>query len=52
MGRWRNKGVHEKTMEKTKDLLDKGVGMGEIKQRTGLDEENVIKAKEKMEGRR
>lgn len=52
MGRWVNKGVHEKSMEKAKNFLDKGIGMNEIKERTNLNEEDVIKAKEKMEGKR
>lgn len=52
MGRWLNKGEHEKNMEEAKDLLNKGIGMGEIKERTGLSEKDIIKAKEKMESRR
>lgn len=52
MVRSRNKGTHEKAMEQAKDLLDKGVGMGEIKSRTELNEDDVIKAKEKMQGKR
>lgn len=52
MGRWRNKGHHEKSMETAKDLLDKGMGMEEIKEVTGLNEHDVIKAKDKMYGNR
>lgn len=43
------KGEHEKAMEKAKDMLDKGCGMGEIVEETSLSEENVLKAKRKME---
>lgn len=43
------KGEHEKAMEKAKDMLDKGCGMGEIVKETHLSEENVMKAKRKME---
>jgi hypothetical protein len=52
MGRWRNKGIHEKSMETAKDLLDKGIGMAEIKERTRINEQDIMKAKEKMEGKR
>lgn len=52
MVRSKNKGTHEKAMEQAKDLLDKGVGMGEIKNITELNEHDVIKAKEKMQGKR
>lgn len=52
MVRSKNKGTHEKAMEQAKDLLDKGVGIGEIKSRTELNEHDVMKAKEKMEGKR
>ncbi len=52
MGRWRNKGTHERSMENAKDLIDKGIGMAEIKERTGINEQDVTKAKEKMEGNR
>lgn len=52
MGRWRNKGHHEEAMETAKDLLDKGMGMGEIKEITELNEQDVIKAKDKMNGNR
>ncbi|MEY8000466.1 hypothetical protein AB8U03_09720 [Clostridium sp. Mt-5] len=47
----KNKGLHEKAMEKAKDLLDKGIGMGEIKEITGLDEHDITKARNKMEGK-
>ncbi|WP_175413012.1 hypothetical protein [Clostridium sp. AWRP] len=46
-----NKGHHEKSMEKAKDLLHKGTGMGEIKEVTGLNEHDVTKARMKMEGK-
>ena len=52
MGRWINKGHHEKAMETAKDLLDKGIGMEEIKEITKLNEHDVIKAKDKMKGNR
>ncbi|NMM61225.1 hypothetical protein HBE96_00610 [Clostridium sp. P21] len=52
MTRSRNKGIHEKSMEQAKDLLDKGIGMTEIKNRTQLSEEDVMKAKDKMQGKR
>lgn len=45
------KGEHEKAMEKAKEMLDKGCGMGEIVEKTHLSEENVIKAKRKWEDR-
>jgi DNA-binding phage protein len=39
---------HEEAMEEAKHMLDKGIGMGEIKENTGLNEENIRKAKHKM----
>ncbi|AND83762.1 hypothetical protein KM792_12250 [Clostridium tyrobutyricum] len=51
MGEHMDKGCHEKAMEKAKDLLNKGIGMGEIKEITGLDEHNINKARKKMEGK-
>ena len=45
------KGEHEKAMEKAKEMLDRGCGMGEIVDVTHLSEENVTKAKRKWEGR-
>lgn len=45
------KGEHEKAMEKAKEMLDRGCGMGEIIAETHLTEENVLKAREKMLGR-
>lgn len=51
MESYKNKGLHEKAMEKAKDLLDKGIGMGEIKEITGLDEHDITKARKKMEGK-
>ena len=41
------KGEHERAMEKAKEMLDKGCGMGEIVEETKLSEENVFKAKRK-----
>ena len=43
------KGEHEKAMEKAKEMLDRGCGMGEIVDITHLSEENVMKAKRKRE---
>lgn len=45
------KGEHEKAMEKAKEMLDKGCGMGEILEETHLSIENVMKAKRKWEDR-
>lgn len=52
MGKWSNKGHHEQAMEIAKDLLDRGVGLSEAKEKTGLNEHDIEKAKEKMQGRR
>jgi hypothetical protein len=52
MGRTENKGHHEKSMEETKDLIDRGAGASEIRERTGLDNHDIEKAREKMEGNR
>lgn len=41
------KGEHEKSMEKAKEMLDRGCGMGEIVEITHLTEEDVLKAKAK-----
>jgi hypothetical protein len=41
------KGEHEKAMNKAKEMLDKGCGMGEIVSETHLVEEDVTKAKKK-----
>jgi hypothetical protein len=41
------KGEHEKAMNKAKEMLDRGCGMGEIVSETHLKEEDVLKAKEK-----
>lgn len=41
------KGEHEKAMNKAKEMLDRGLGMGEIVSETHLTEEDVLKAKEK-----
>ncbi|MFW2487319.1 hypothetical protein ACN077_01960 [Clostridium chromiireducens] len=45
------KGEHERAMEKAKEMLDKGCGMGEIVEGTKLSEENILKAKRKWEDR-
>ncbi|OPJ64738.1 hypothetical protein [Clostridium chromiireducens] len=45
------KGEHERAMEKAKEMLDKGYGMGEIVEGTKLSEENILKAKRKWEDR-
>lgn len=45
----KRKGQHEETVEFAKDLLEKGVGMGEITEKTGLREEQVRKIMDKME---
>ena len=45
------KGEHEKAMEKAKEMLDRGCGMGAIVEETSLSEENVMKAKRKWEDR-
>ncbi|WP_180375379.1 hypothetical protein [Clostridium thermarum] len=39
---------HEEAMEDAKHMLDKGIGMGEIKENTGLTEKDIKKAKHKM----
>lgn len=52
MEKFKNKGHHEKKMEETKDLIDRGTGLSEIKERTGLNNHNVEKAREKMEAKR
>jgi hypothetical protein len=43
------KGEHEKAMEKAKEMLDRGFGIGAIVEETKLSEENVMKAKRKWE---
>lgn len=48
MNSYENKGFHEKAMEKAKDLLNKGTGMGEIQEITGLNEQDINKAQKKM----
>jgi hypothetical protein len=40
---------HEEDVEFAKELLDKGVGMGEIKEKTNLSEKDIGKIKYKME---
>lgn len=42
---------HEAAMEDAKEMLDKGIGMAEIKSSTGLDERNINKARRKLEDR-
>ncbi|MDP4091698.1 MAG: hypothetical protein Q8930_20840 [Bacillota bacterium] len=41
------KGDHEKAMEHAKEMIDKGIGMGKIVEKTNLTEKDVIKAKDK-----
>lgn len=41
------KGEHERSMEKAKEMIDRGCGMGEITAETHLKQEDVIKAKKK-----
>ena len=41
------KGEHEKAIEKAKEMLDKGIGMGKIMEETNLTEKDVLKAKDK-----
>ena len=43
-----NKGEHEKSIEKAKQMIDKGCGMSEILAETHLNEEGVMKAKKKL----
>lgn len=45
------KGMHEKAVELAKDLIDKGIGMGEIKERTKLSEEKITEVKNELRGR-
>lgn len=45
------KGEHEKAMERAKEMIDRGCGMGVIVEETNLSEENVLKAKRKWEDR-
>ncbi|ERI92558.1 hypothetical protein HMPREF1982_02166 [Clostridiales bacterium oral taxon 876 str. F0540] len=45
----KDKKKHEVAMEDAKEMLDKGIGMGEITSTTGLDERNVNKARRKLE---
>jgi hypothetical protein len=40
---------HEIAMEHAKEMLDKGIGMAEIENSTGLDERNINKARRKIE---
>ena len=41
------KGEHEEAMEKAKEMIDQGCGMGQIVAETHLKEEDVTKAKKK-----
>jgi hypothetical protein len=50
-GRNMRKGQHEEAMEKAKDMLAQGFGMGKIVEETNLEEKDVLKAKAKMENR-
>ena len=43
-----NTDFHEEATEKAKHLLDKGIGMGEIKEKTNLTEKDITKVKDKM----
>ncbi|OPJ57647.1 hypothetical protein [Clostridium oryzae] len=43
------KGEHERAMEKAKEMLRKGNGMGAIVEETKLNEHDVTKARKKME---
>lgn len=40
---------HEEAMEAAKEMLDKGIGMGKIKENTGLSEDDIKKAKNKFD---
>lgn len=42
-----NKGQHEACMEKAKEMIDRGCGMGQIMEETNLTAEDIIKAKNK-----
>lgn len=43
-----NKGEHEKSMEKAKEMIDRGCGMSEMVAETHLNEKSIIKAKKKL----
>ncbi|MBU5590884.1 hypothetical protein KQI89_03830 [Clostridium sp. MSJ-4] len=43
-----NKGQYEKAAERAKELLDKGIGITEIINMTGLSEERINKIHNKM----
>jgi hypothetical protein len=45
----KEKAKHEIAMEHAKEMLDKGIGMNEISNSTGLDERNINKARRKLE---
>lgn len=45
------KGEHEEAMEQAKDLLKDEVPMEIIMEKTHLDKDDIIKAKNKMEGK-
>lgn len=42
------KGAHEDAVERARALLDKGVGMSEIKEVTHLTEDEITKVKKRM----
>lgn len=42
------KGEHEESMEKAKEMLDRGCGLTEVLSKTHLKEEDVMKAKRKL----
>lgn len=41
------KGEHKRAMEKSKEMIDRGCGLGEIVSETHLKEDDVIKSKKK-----
>lgn len=45
----KEKPKHEVAMEDAKEMLDKGIGMSEISNSTGLNERNINKARRKLE---
>lgn len=42
-----SKGEHEACMEKAKEMIDRGCGMGQIMEETNLTAEDIVKAKKK-----
>lgn len=41
------KGEHERAMEKSKEMIDRGCGLSEISAETHLKQEDIIKSKKK-----